>query len=64
MKLTFWEATKANLRGLRPYLIAAVIYITIGVIQPKFVLNWTPAYLLLLLVIWIIPALWQRWRGR
>ncbi len=56
------EAFLAGLRGLLPYLIAGVIFVTISVIEPRFMLNWSPGLVLLLLVVWIIPALWRRWR--
>jgi hypothetical protein len=54
----------AGLRSLVPYLVAGVLFITIGVIEPHFMLNWSPGLVLLLLVVWVIPALWRRWRER
>jgi hypothetical protein len=64
VKPTLWESCKGNLRELVPYLIAAAIYIPIGLWNPHFILNWTPAYILLLIVCWIVPSLWRRWRSR
>ena len=64
MKPSRWDELKGNLRELRPYLIAAAIYIPVGVVQPKFVLNWTPAFVLLLIVTWIAPALWRKVRRK
>lgn len=53
-----------NLRAFLPYLLAGLIFISIGVNEPKFMLNWSPGILLLLAVVWAIPALWRQWRGR
>ena len=64
MKQTGWQDFKENMHGLFPYLVAAAIYIPIAVWQPRFMLNWTPAYILLLLVIWTAPATWRKWRRR
>ncbi len=53
---------KANLRAFLPYLIAAVLFIAISVTEPRFMLNWSPGLVLLLLVVWVVPALSRRWR--
>lgn len=53
-----------DLRALRPYLVAGALFITFGVIEPRFMLNWSPGIILLLLVTWVIPALWQKRPGR
>ena len=53
---------RAALDGLLPYLVAAALYITISVIQPRFMLNWSPGLVLLLLVVWLVPAWWRRRR--
>jgi hypothetical protein len=58
------EAVRANLRALLPYLVASAIFIAIGVAEPKFMLNWAPGIALLLLVCWVLPTLWKRWRRR
>jgi hypothetical protein len=55
------EALRSDLRALIPYLIAGVIFVSIGVAQPRFMLNWSPAIALLLVVCWIVPATWRRW---
>ena len=57
------DALRRNLRALFPYLVAAVIFIGIGVIQPRFMLNWSPGIALLLAVVWGVPELWRRWRS-
>lgn len=52
----------ANLKAFLPYSVAAVIFITVSVVDPRFMLNWSPGLALLLAVVWVIPALWRRWR--
>ena len=47
---------------LVPYLIAAALYIALGVWQPRFLLSWSEGILFLLLVVWGIPELWRRYR--
>jgi hypothetical protein len=54
----------ANLRSFLPYAIAGVLFITFGVIEPRFMLNWSPGIVLLLLVVWVVPGLWKRWFRR
>ncbi len=54
---------RANLRAFFPYLVAAAIYIGIGILQPRFMLNWSPGIALLLAVVWGVPELWRRWRS-
>ena len=56
------DAMVANLKSFLPYLIAAVIFITVSVWEPRFMLNWSPGLVLLLACVWLIPALWRRWR--
>ncbi len=58
------DAVKANLRAFLPYLLSGVLFVVIGVSEPKFMLNWAPGIVLLLAVVWAIPALWRRWRQR
>lgn len=55
-------AFKANLRGLAPYLAAATIYVAVCSNEPVLMLNWAPALGFLLVVVWIAPAAWRRWR--
>ena len=45
-----------------PYLIAGVLYIAIGVWQPRFLLSWSEGIIFLLLIVWAIPAYWRRHR--
>lgn len=58
------NAVMANLRAFLPYLFSGVLFVVIGVSEPKFMLNWAPGIVLLLAVVWAIPALWRRWRQR
>ena len=58
------SAVLAALRSFVPYLIAGVLFVTFGVIEPRFMLNWSPGIILLVLVAWAIPAAWRRWRRR
>ena len=48
--------------ALVPYLIAAVLYISLGVWQPRFLLSWSEGIVFVLLVVWGIPELWRRYR--
>jgi len=57
------DTLRRNLRALLPYLVAAAIFIGIGVIQPRFMLNWSPGVGLLLGVVWGGPEIWRRWRS-
>jgi hypothetical protein len=57
------DAFRRNLRGLFPYFVAAVIYLGIGIIQPRFMLNWSPGIALLLGVVWGVPEPWRRRRS-
>lgn len=54
----------AGLRSLVPYAVAFVVFVGLGVADPRFMLNWSPGIALLLVVVWAIPALWRRWRRR
>lgn len=47
---------------LLPYLIAAALYIAIGVWQPRFLLSWSEGIVFVLLVVWGVPELWRRRR--
>lgn len=55
-------ALRRDLRALAPYLVAGLLFITFGVIEPRFMLNWLPGIILLLLVVWVIPAAWKKRR--
>ena len=58
------DTLQAELRSFVPYLIAGLLFVTFGVIEPRFMLNWSPGIILLVLVAWAIPAAWRRWRRR
>jgi hypothetical protein len=51
-----WLAT------LLPYVVAGVLYIALGVWQPRFLLSWSEGIIFLMLVVWGIPELWRRRR--
>jgi hypothetical protein len=51
-------------RTLVPYFLAGALFVLFGVIEPRFMLNWSPGIALLFLVAWAIPAAWRRWRRR
>ena len=53
-----------NLRAFLPYFIAGVIFVVVGVNEPKFMLNWAPGIALLFVVAWVIPSLWRKRRGK
>ncbi len=55
---------RRNAMAFLPYLVAGLIFVAVGVAEPRFMLNWSPGILLLLAVVWAVPALWRRWRGR
>ena len=57
-------ALNGHLLTLLPYVIAGVIFVGVGVLDPRFMLNWSPGILLLLVIAWAIPAAWRRWRRR
>jgi len=50
--------------ALWPYLLAAALYIAIGVAQPRFLLSWSEGIIFLLLVVWGVPELYRRRRRR
>lgn len=56
------EAVFAGLKSLARYVVAWALFIAIGVAEPRFMLNWAPGIALLLVIGWLIPALWKRWR--
>jgi hypothetical protein len=56
------RARKARLRGIVPYLVAGVLYVALGVWDPRFLLSWAEGIGFLLLVVWAIPASVRRWR--
>jgi hypothetical protein len=47
---------------LRLYLVAAALYITLGVAYPSLLLSWVEGAAFLLLVVWILPSLIRRLR--
>lgn len=49
-------------RTLALYLVAAALYIAIGVLYPEFLLASVVALGYLLVVVWLVPALYRRLR--
>ena len=58
------EYLRQHWRTLVPYLIAATLYIALGVWEPRFLLSWAEGILFLFFVVWAAPALWRRVRRR
>ena len=58
------EYLRQHWRTLVPYLIAAALYIALGVWEPRFLLSWAEGILFLFFVVWAVPALWRRIRRR
>ncbi len=50
--------------ALAPYLVAGVLYIAIGVWQPRFLLSWSEGIVFLLVVVWGVPEWYRRRRKR
>ena len=50
------------MRELALYLVAAVLYIALGVAYPSLLLSWVEGTAFLLLVVWIVPAFVRRAR--
>jgi hypothetical protein len=50
------------LKELALYLAAAVAYITLGLIEPSFLLSWIEGAAFLLFAVWILPAAIRRLR--
>jgi hypothetical protein len=47
-------------RELALYLVAAVLYIGLGVAYPPLLFSWVEGTAFLLLAVWIVPALVRR----
>lgn len=50
------------MKELSLYLVAAVAYIALGLIEPRFLFSWVEGTAFLLLAVWIIPAAIRRLR--
>lgn len=50
------------LRALGPYLLAGAVYITLGALEPRFLLSWTEGIGFVFLAVWVLPALVRRLR--
>jgi hypothetical protein len=49
-------------RTLAAYLLAAAVYVALGVVLPELLLSWIVAVAYLLVAIWLVPALARRVR--
>jgi hypothetical protein len=58
------EYVRRHWRTLIPYLIAAALYIGLGVWEPRFLLSWAEGILFLFFVVWAVPVVWRRIRRR
>ena len=55
------DSPDSYIAGPWVYIAAAVVYITIGVFVP-WVFTWWRGFLFVMLTVWLIPLLYQRWR--
>jgi hypothetical protein len=53
---------RPDVRTLVAYLLAAAVYIALGVIFPELLLSWIVAVAYLLVAVWLVPALARRVR--
>lgn len=53
---------RRHLRAITPYLLAAIAYIALGVLDQRFLLSWTEGILSVFVGVWALPALWRRFR--
>jgi hypothetical protein len=49
-------------RELALYLAAAVAYIALGLVEPRFLFSWVEGTAFLLVAVWLIPAAIRRLR--
>ncbi len=47
---------------LVPYVVAATLYVAIGVLEPRFLLSWAEGIVFLMLVVSAVPAVFRRLR--
>ncbi len=59
---TSGERERPNWRAVLPYLLAATIYISLGVSNPRFMLSWVQGITFLVLAVWALPAIIRRFR--
>ena len=52
------------MRELPLYVLAGVVFVALGAWSPNFMLSWPQGAFVLLLVVWIVPALLRRLRAR
>jgi hypothetical protein len=57
-----WLPDRSQLRTLGVYVVAGVIYITIGLIEIDFILASIVALAYLLIAIWLVPAAFRKLR--
>ena len=49
-------------RTLSLYAVTGIAYVTVGVFFPRVLLSWVEAAGVLLLAVWLVPALFRRLR--
>ena len=59
-----WLPSRRQVAGLRPYLVAAALYVVLGLWDPRWLLSWLEGLAFALLVVWAVPALHRRWWRR
>jgi hypothetical protein len=53
---------RPDTRTLAGYLVAAAVYVALGVILPELLLSWIVGVAYLLVAVWLVPALARRVR--
>ena len=53
---------RPDTRTLAAYLVAAAVYVALGVILPELLLSWIVGVAYLLVAVWLVPTLARRVR--
>lgn len=56
------DELRRGLRTLLPYLIAAAVYVGLGVWEPRFLLSWAEGILFCFVAVWAVPQIIKRVR--
>lgn len=62
MRTTEDKNMRPGSRTLAAYLVAAAVYIAVGVVLPELLLSWIVAVAYLLVALWLVPAVARRFR--